>query len=122
MPIVRWPLEKLEVEVPEGTDLREAAKLAMAQQGDACGGKCACSTCHVYVLKGREHLSDAEEEEEDTLDKGFDVRANSRLGCQAKIKAGVVELEISRESRESYFNEHPQDAPPGWRERRDAPP
>ena len=119
MPIVRWPRENLEIEVPEGTDLREAAKLAHAQQGDACGGKCACSTCHVYVLAGRENLTEADEDEEDTLDKGFDIRINSRLGCQAKIKGGVVELEISRESRESFYNEHPEDSPAGWREKRE---
>jgi hypothetical protein len=45
------------------------------------------------VLSGRELLSEAEEDEEDILDKAFDVRANSRLGCQAKlVKEGVVEV------------------------------
>lgn len=121
MPTVRWPKDGLSVEVPIGTDLRTAAKLAHAQQGDACGGKCACSTCHVYVLEGKGLLADADEDEEDTLDKGFDVRANSRLGCQTRVvREGVVSLEISRESRESFFNEHADEAPPGWREARPA--
>ncbi len=121
MPLVRWPKESVEVEVEIGTDLRTAAKLAGAQQGDACGGKCACSTCHVYVLEGRALLAAADEDEEDTLDKGFDVRANSRLGCQARVVAdGVVLLELSHESRESFFNEHPEEAPAGWREARPA--
>jgi 2Fe-2S ferredoxin len=115
MPIVRWLKDGLEIEVPEGTDLRTAAKLAHAPQGDACGGKCACSTCHVYVVTGRENLSDADEDEEDTLDKGFDIRANSRLGCQCRINGGVVELEIARESREAFWNEHPEAAPTDWR-------
>ena len=118
MPIVRWLKDNVEIEVPAGTDLREAAKLAHAPQGDACGGKCACSTCHVYVLSGRENLSEADEDEEDTLDKGFDVRATSRLGCQAKIMRGTVELDVTRESRESFFNEHPEHAPAGWREKK----
>src|SRR5262245_26470266 len=118
MPKVRWVQENLEVDVPEGTDLRTAAKLVNAPQGDACGGKCACSTCHVYVVSGRENLTEADEEEEDTLDKGLDVRGSSRLGCQAKIKGGVGELEISRESKESFWNEHPEEAPSGWREKR----
>jgi 2Fe-2S ferredoxin len=119
MPKVRWVPDGIEVEVPIGTDLRIAAKAGNAQAGDACGGKCACSTCHVYVLKGKELLSEADEDEEDTLDKGFDVRLNSRLGCQARIERdGVVEVEISREGRESYYNEHPEDAPPGWREKK----
>jgi 2Fe-2S ferredoxin len=120
MPTVRWLHDGLEVEVPVGTDLRTASKKAHAQQGDACGGKCACSTCHVYVVKGAELLSEADEDEEDTLDKGFDVRANSRLGCQCKLTGeGIVEVEISRESRESYWNEHPEAAPPDWRKKKD---
>jgi 2Fe-2S ferredoxin len=119
MATVRWVPDGIEVEVPVGTDLRAAAKGAHAQQGDACGGKCACSTCHVYVLKGKELLSEADEDEEDTLDKGFDVRMSSRLACQTRVqREGVIELEIARESREAYFNEHPDDAPPGWREKR----
>lgn len=119
MPKVRWVPEGIEVDVPVGTDLRTASKLAHTQQGDACGGKCACSTCHVYVHKGKELLSEADEDEEDTLDKGFDVRLNSRLGCQTRVEGeGLVEIEISRESRESYYNEHPDEAPPGWREKK----
>jgi ferredoxin, 2Fe-2S len=120
MPIVRWLKDGLEVEVPVGTDLREAAKKVHAPQGDACGGKCACSTCHVYVVRGKELLSEAEEDEEDTLDKGFDVRANSRLGCQTRVvRDGVVELEIARESREAFWNENPHDAPADWRKKKD---
>jgi ferredoxin len=116
MTTIRWVTEKVEIEAEIGTDLRTAAKLSHAQQGDACGGKCACSTCHVYVLSGLHLLSDADEDEEDTLDKGFDIRHNSRLACQAKIKAaGLIELEITRESRESFFNEHPEHAPADWR-------
>ena len=50
-----------------------------------------------------------EDEENDILDKAFDVRATSRLGCQSKIeKDGVVEVEISRESLEAFENEHPE--------------
>ena len=60
--------------MPVGTTLLGASKLAGAPEGDACGGVCACSTCHVYVMKGRELLSEAEEKEEDILDKAFDVR------------------------------------------------
>ena len=120
MPTIRWLKDNLEIQVPIGTDLRVAAKEAHAPQGDACGGKCACSTCHVYVVSGRELLSDAEEDEEDTLDKGFDIRANSRLGCQTRVmKDGVVELELSRESREAFWNEHPEDAPADWRQKKD---
>lgn len=102
-----------EIDVPVGTSILEASKKAHAWEGDACGGVCACSTCHVYVKQGKELLSEAEEEEEDILDKAFDVRATSRLGCQARIrKEGVVECEITRESLDAFFNEHPQEIDP----------
>lgn len=97
-----------DVEVPRGTTVLEASKQIGAPEGDACGGVCACSTCHVYVSKGRDLLSEAEEDEEDILDKAFDVRPASRLGCQARIERdGEIEVEISRESLDAYYNEHP---------------
>ena len=95
--------------MPLGTSLLQASKQVNAPEGDACGGVCACSTCHVHVQKCRELLSEAEEEEEDILDNAFDVRSTSRLGCQAKIKTeGEIECEITRESLDAYYNEHPQ--------------
>ena len=69
-----------EVEVPVGTSLLQAAQKLEAPEGYACGGVCACSTCHVYVTRGAELLSEQEDEEADILDKAFDVRAPSRLG------------------------------------------
>jgi 2Fe-2S ferredoxin len=97
-----------EVEVPVGTSLLEAAAKAHFPEGSACGGVCACSTCHVYVLSGGNLLSEQEDDEADILDKAFDVRAGSRLGCQSKIaREGVVELEITAESVQADENEHP---------------
>lgn len=102
-----------EAEVPPGSSVLEASKTVGAPEGDACGGVCACSTCHVYVLKGRDLLREAEEDEEDILDKAFDVRASSRLGCQARIEGeGEVEVEITRESLDAFYNEHPNVADP----------
>lgn len=100
------------IEVPAGTSILEAAKKAHAQVGYACGGVCACSTCHVYVKKGLQSLSGQKDSEEDILDKAFDVRSNSRLSCQSRLSASAsasdVEVEISRESRRAYFDEHPE--------------
>ncbi len=99
------------VEVPAGTSILESAKRIHAQVGYACGGVCACSTCHVYVKKGLASLSRQKDREEDILDKAFDVRSNSRLGCQALLAGEDVEVEISRESRQAYFDEHPAERP-----------
>src|SRR3954471_15556974 len=53
----------------------------------ACGGVCACSTCHVHVKQGAEHLTDVDEStrEYDMLDQAMDQTLESRLGCQAKL-------------------------------------
>ena len=99
-----------EIEVPVGTTILQAAQSLNAPEGYACGGVCACSTCHVYVQKGADRLSEQEDDEADIMDKAFDVRANSRLGCQSKIvRDGEIEVEITRESLEAYENEHPQE-------------
>src|SRR5512141_2659314 len=99
MPIIRFLKEGKEIEVPIGTSILKAAEKAHAPEGSACGGVCACSTCHVYVRSGLELLSEMQDEENDILDKAFDVRSSSRLGCQAKIeKDGEITVEITRES------------------------
>lgn len=102
-----------ETEVEVGKSLLEAARDAHAPEGDACGGVCACSTCHVYVNEGEDLLSEAEEDEEDILDKAFDVQMDSRLGCQAKIlKEGELVVSISGESLDAFYNEHPDEVDP----------
>ena len=101
--------QNVEIEVPVGTSILDAARLVNAPEGSACGGVCACSTCHVYVEAGAELLSESEEDEEDILDKAFDVRINSRLGCQAKVRReGTIVVRISQESLAAYANEHPE--------------
>ncbi len=108
MPRVRFLREEIEIEVPAGTTILAAAKLAGAPEGDRCGGVCACSTCHVYVVRGFDQTGEIEDEEFDILDKAFDVRTTSRLGCQAKIQ-GDVDVEISGESFQAFLDEHPQE-------------
>jgi 2Fe-2S ferredoxin len=48
----------------------------------ACGGVCACSTCHVIVRAGLDACSTPTDEEEDELDEAYGLTAHSRLGCQ----------------------------------------
>jgi ferredoxin, 2Fe-2S len=108
MTTVRFSDQGLEASIEVGESILQAARKVHAPEGDACGGVCACSTCHVYVEQGGELLSPASEQEEDILDKAFDVRINSRLGCQAKLlRPGVVLVRISQESLAAYANEHP---------------
>jgi 2Fe-2S ferredoxin len=48
----------------------------------ACGGMCACSTCHVIVKHGLETCNEASEAEEDRLDEAYGLTPQSRLACQ----------------------------------------
>jgi 2Fe-2S ferredoxin len=59
----------------------------------ACGGFCACTTCHVHVKSGLDKLSPSEEEEEERLDRATGITLQSRLGCQARVH-GDVTVEI----------------------------
>src|SRR6185369_17206057 len=59
----------------------------------ACGGSCACTTCHVIVKEGDNNLSPAEEDELDRLDMAPGLTLHSRLGCQAVV-TGDVTVEI----------------------------
>jgi 2Fe-2S ferredoxin len=72
---------------PEMT-LMEAAKLNNVPGIEAeCGGACACATCHVYVDDTwRDKTGAPSQMEEDMLDFAFDVRDQSRLSCQIKLK------------------------------------
>ena len=56
----------------------------------ACGGNCACTTCHVIVKEGEENLSDMQPDEEDRLDTAEGLTIHSRLGCQAVVRGNVV--------------------------------
>src|ERR1700709_2435611 len=56
----------------------------------ACGGSCACTTCHVIIKEGGQNLSPMGEGEDARLDTGWGLTARSRLGCQAIIKGDVV--------------------------------
>jgi 2Fe-2S ferredoxin len=52
-----------------------------------CGGACACATCHVYVDEAwTAEVGEPEPMEEDMLDFAYDVRPNSRLSCQIKVR------------------------------------
>ena len=97
------------IEVAAGTSLLEASKDACAHEGSACGGVLACSTCHVWVKKGVASLDDQSDEEMDILDKAFDVRAYSRLGCQAEVTTEDLLVQVTEESERTWYDEHPKE-------------
>lgn len=62
----------------------------------ACEKSCACTTCHVIVREGFATLDEAEELEEDLLDKAWGLEAQSRLSCQALVGETPLVIEIPR--------------------------
>jgi 2Fe-2S ferredoxin len=70
--------------------------IAMASGVDidhACGGVCACSTCHIVIEKGLESCNSSSEEEEDQLEKAPGLSSQSRLACQC-IPDGSTDLVV----------------------------
>ncbi len=73
----------------------------------ACGGVCACSTCHVLVRKGLSTCSEATEDEEDMLDSAPALTSVSRLACQT-VPDGTqdIHLEIPEWNRNMVKEGH----------------
>jgi 2Fe-2S ferredoxin len=95
------------VEAEPGATLLEVAEEHHIKMGSACGGVCACSSCHCYVRGGLEGLPEMSDAESDRLDMGFDVRPYSRLGCQVKVADEELTVELTQESIQTWRNEHP---------------
>lgn len=71
-------------------DFEEMSILEITEDHDVhlnhnCGGVCACSTCHIYVEKGEQHIEEISDKEEDFIDRAINPRLESRLACQCVI-------------------------------------
>ena len=62
----------------------------------ACEKSCACTTCHVIVREGFNSLNEADELEEDQLDKAWGLEATSRLSCQAVVGSEDLVIELPK--------------------------
>ena len=72
------------IAVSKGDNLLDIAQAHDLEMEGACGGSCACSTCHVIVLDEDfyEKIPEPEDDENDMLDLAFGLTETSRLGCQ----------------------------------------
>ncbi len=59
----------------------------------ACGGVCACSTCHLIVKEGLQSCNAATDDENDQLDEAPAITLQSRLGCQC-VPNGTTDLVV----------------------------
>lgn len=90
---ISWPQFGRTVEVASGKTLLEVALDHDIPLEHACGGYCACTTCHVMITDGGGNLSPAEEDELERLKGKAGVKEHSRLACQSKV-CGNVTVEI----------------------------
>ncbi|SIP93491.1 2Fe-2S iron-sulfur cluster-binding family protein [Maribacter ulvicola] len=59
-----------------------------------CGGMAMCASCQCYVLSDTE-LPEMSDDEEAMLSEAFNVKDNSRLGCQLHISEDMEGLEVA---------------------------
>ena len=95
--------KRIDVEAVNGSTVMEnAIKNAVPGIEAECGGACACATCHVYVDDAwTDAVGKPAAMEEDMLDFAFDVRPNSRLSCQIKVKEELNGLVVSIPERQA---------------------
>jgi 2Fe-2S ferredoxin len=84
------------IQAEPGTSICDAALKQGIDIEHACEKSCACTTCHVYVREGAESLNEAEEEEDDLLDKAWGLEPDSRLSCQAIVDDQDLVVEIPK--------------------------
>ncbi len=70
-----------------------------------CGAVCACSTCHLFVNKGMEHLAELSDKEEDFIDRAVSPRIESRLGCQCELQEGTGLIEVTLPDQTQFLGE-----------------
>ncbi len=87
-----------EITAPAGTSICEALLDNDINIEHACEMSCACTTCHVIVRVGGGSLNEAEEGEEDLLDRAWGLEPQSRLSCQAILAQENVAIEIPKYS------------------------
>jgi 2Fe-2S ferredoxin len=107
--------ERVEVDpakIPYGRDGLPGSILDIAlahgiELDHACGGVCACSTCHVIVRRGLETCNEATDDEQDQLDKAPGLELQSRLACQC-VPDGTqdVVVEVPGWNRNLVHEEH----------------
>ncbi|HEB95823.1 MAG TPA: ISC system 2Fe-2S type ferredoxin [Sedimenticola thiotaurini] len=84
------------IEAEPGTTICDAALANGIEIEHACEKSCACTTCHVIVREGYDSLPEADETEEDMLDKAWGLEPESRLSCQAQVADEDLVVEIPK--------------------------
>jgi 2Fe-2S ferredoxin len=92
-------------DVEAGQTLLEIALKNDIELHHNCGGVCACTTCHLYIETGMEHIDEITDKEEDFIDRAMNPRLNSRLGCQSLLLDGSGEVEVKLPDQTQFLGE-----------------
>ena len=84
------------IEAAPGTSICDALLDNDIEIEHACEKSCACTTCHVVIREGFATLAEADEVEEDLLDKAWGLEPTSRLSCQALVGEVPLVVEIPK--------------------------
>ncbi|RNF08536.1 electron transfer protein [Trypanosoma rangeli] len=100
-----------DVKAYEGQTLLDVAMEERLPIEGACGGSCACSTCHVYLENeaAMELFDEPTDEENDMLDMAFFPQVTSRLGCQLRLvqkKHDGLKITLPHATRNMYVDGH----------------
>jgi 2Fe-2S ferredoxin len=99
-------LEPVTIEgVEDGQSILEVALLNEIDLHHNCGGVCACSTCHLYVNEGENHIEELSDKEEDFIDRAVSPRLNSRLGCQCVLLPGSGNIALTLPDQTQFLGE-----------------
>ena len=96
LPHAEYCPQGAEVRAQRGTSICEALLDGGIEIEHACDMSCACTTCHVIVREGLASLGEADEAEEDLLDRAWGLTPTSRLSCQAILSDSDVTIEIPK--------------------------
>lgn len=94
------------VEAKKGESVIQAALRNGLEIEHACEMSCACTTCHVIVREGYDSLVEADELEDDYLDKAWGLEPDSRLGCQALVADEDLVVEIPKYTINQVSEQH----------------
>ncbi|MDX1375000.1 MAG: ISC system 2Fe-2S type ferredoxin [Burkholderiales bacterium] len=96
----------VEIDAREGDSILDTLLEHGIEIEHACEKSCACTTCHVVIREGFDALDEAEEKEEDMLDKAWGLEATSRLSCQARVRDTDLVVEIPKYTINLAREEH----------------
>lgn len=106
LPHVEICPEGAAIDAEPGESICEAALRNGIEIEHACEMSCACTTCHVVVREGFDSLEEADELEEDLLDKAWGLEPESRLSCQARVADEDLTVELPRYTLNQVSERH----------------